>query len=425
MGFAAALSEHPLATQATGEILGTLLERVGRHPDLVTVFATGAHAGALQDIAGAVAEVLQPIALVGCAAESVIGPHHEVERSPGVAVLAGTVGPLLPLALATHAAASGHAAGRRRAPVLGADRDDAVPDADDDVVVDGWPEHVPFEPRTLLLVADPFTFATGPFLAWLDRHHPGVTVVGGMASGARGPGAARLAVGSAVLDRGAVGVLLGPSVTVTGAVSPGSRAFGDPLVVTAATGNVITALSGRPPLDCLVRQAAASLTPDEADRLGDGGLQLGRTVDRHPGSRGPEVLVHAVLGADRGSGAIAVDGAVPVGATVRFHVRDATAADAGLRRALVGRQAEAALVFTCRGRGTRLFDARDHDVAAVASALGPVPVAGFFADGEIGPVGGRNAVHRSSAAVALLSEGPSQGPTDPSARPGTGGAAGP
>ncbi|MDA8278892.1 MAG: FIST C-terminal domain-containing protein [Actinomycetota bacterium] len=382
MPFAAALSEHPLATQATGEVVGSLLEGAGTHPDVVMLFVSRCHAGALQDISSAVASVLKPIAVIGCAAESVIGPHREVEQAPGIAALSGTVGPLVPV-------------------VLTATTDGA------DIAVEGWPHHVAFEPQTLLLFTDPFTFAAGSFLDWLAVWHPGITVVGGMASGARGAGGTRLVSGTTVVDRGAVGVLLGPSASVSGAVSQGCRPFGRSFVVTGASGNVITELSGRPPLERLVQQATACLSAEEADCLGDGGLQVGRVVDEHHDEPGRStVLVRPVLGADRGSGAIAVGDEIPVGATVQFHLRDAAAADVDLQATLAGHRAEAALVFSCTARGTRLFPARDHDVTAITDALGPVPVAGFFADGEIGPVGGRNFVHGSTAAIALLHEGP-------------------
>jgi small ligand-binding sensory domain FIST len=62
----------------------------------------------------------------------------------------------------------------------------------------------------------------------------------------------------------------------------------------------------------------------------------------------------------------------------------------------------AALLFTCNGRGTRLFAQPDHDAAAVQDALGPLPLAGFFANGELGPVGGRNFIHGFTASLALF-----------------------
>ena len=100
---------------------------------------------------------------------------------------------------------------------------------------------------------------------------------------------------------------------------------------------------------------------------------------------------------------------IEVGQTVQFHVRDARSADEDLRHALEresaalgGRRPAGALLFTCNGRGSRLFPQPHHDITAVHDILGPVPVAGFFAMGEIGPIGGQNFVHGFTASIALF-----------------------
>ena len=81
--------------------------------------------------------------------------------------------------------------------------------------------------------------------------------------------------------------------------------------------------------------------------------------------------------------------------------------------------AEAALMFTCNGRGTRLFDESHHDAGLLRRSLGPVPVAGFFAAGEIGPIGGDNFVHAFSASMALFRDhGRTAGSARPRRRPG-------
>ena len=51
--FAAALSEHPVAATAVGEVIGEIIERVGVEPDLACLFVTAPHTGALEDIATA------------------------------------------------------------------------------------------------------------------------------------------------------------------------------------------------------------------------------------------------------------------------------------------------------------------------------------------------------------------------------------
>jgi small ligand-binding sensory domain FIST len=380
--FAAAMSEHPVTAHAVGEVAGQVLERLGERPDLALLFVTPPHAGALEEAAGTVEAVLHPLVLLGCAAESVAGPHREVEHSAAVTLFAARTGPLAPLALEV-----------RPDPLDGAAQ------------VVGWPEQLGFEPQALLLLADPYSVPVEALLEWVQRRRPGLAVVGGMASAGRGPGANRLLLGSSLRSAGAVGALLGPGVDVETVLSQGCRPFGHPLVVTKAEGNVIFELAGRPALERLLAQAHDTLDDRGLHLLETGGLHLGRVIDEHREHFGPgDFLVRNVVGADRRSGAIAVGDVVPVGTTVQFHLRDAETADEDLRTLLRGRRAEAALLFTCNGRGTRLFGAPDHDVAVLRDELGPVPVAGFFAAGELGPVGGRNFLHGFTASVVLLRE---------------------
>ena len=62
-------------------------------------------------------------------------------------------------------------------------------------------------------------------------------------------------------------------------------------------------------------------------------------------------------------------------------------------------------MFSCNGRGTRMFAAPDHDAAAIREELGDVPAAGLFCNGEIGPVGGRSFLHGFTATMVLFGAG--------------------
>lgn len=379
MPFAGALSEHPIAALATGEVCGAVLEAIGERPDLVAVFTTRPHAGALEDIVGTVSAVLHPLALIGCAAESVVGTGREVEETPAVSLWAGRVGPLAPVALT--------------ATRLGADSWE----------FDGWPRHLGFEPSALVLLADPFTFPAEHFLAWLEEVRPGLPVIGGNASGGRGPGGSRLAVGHAVVTSGATGVLIGAGVGIETLVSQGCRPYGSPLTVTRSDRNVVYEVAGVPAMECLVDQIKDNLGPVDVAGIESNGLFMGRLIDEHTQDPGPgDYLIRSVVGVDRSTGAVAVDDRVPLGSTVRFHLRDAGTADTELGQLLSGRRAGGGLMFTCNGRGTRLFDDADHDARALAHSVGPAPLGGFFAAGEFGPVGGRNFVHAFTASAALF-----------------------
>jgi small ligand-binding sensory domain FIST len=382
MPFASALSEHPLTTHAVGEVIGGVLEQIGERPDFAFMVLTAPHAGALEDALCTVDELLHPLVSLGCAAESVLGPHREVEESAAVALLAGHTGPLVPVVL------------------------DATPaDTGDGLVLRGWPAEIPFDTGTLVLIGDPYSFPVESFLDWVQKNHPGLRVVGGMASAARGPGGNRLALGRNVRTGGAIGALLGPGAEIGTLVSQGCRPFGHPLVVTRAEHNVMYELAGRPALEQLVAHAHETLTEDEVVMLEAGGVHVGLVIDEHKERFGRgDFLVRSVVGADRSTGAIAVGDAVSIGTTVQFHLRDAASADEDLHALLATRRADAALVFTCNGRGTRLFGEPHHDVRVLAEHLGPVPMAGFFAAGELGPIGGRNFLHGFTASVVLLGE---------------------
>jgi small ligand-binding sensory domain FIST len=379
MPFAAGLSEHPLPTQATGEVIGQVLDALGpdaRPPDLALLFVTAPHAGAIEDIASAVRTTLRPGTLLGCTAESVVGGAREIEQRPAVALWAGHTGPVAPFHVR------------------------AVPTPDGNAVV-GWPEVN--DAAALLLLADPFTFPTAEVLDHLGEERPGMPVAGGMASAAPAPGGNRLVVDDQVVSDGAVGAYLDPSTDVVTVVSQGCRPVGDPFVITSAEGNIVYELGGKPALERL-QDIARSL--DEADRqLLSQGVHFGRVIDESKPEFGPgDFLIRNVMGGDPTNGAIAVGELVEVGSTAQFQVRDAASADIDLRQLLDGRSADGALLFTCNGRGTRLFGRPDHDAEVVAGTVPGGAVAGMFCAGELGPVGKKNFLHGFTASVVLFKD---------------------
>jgi small ligand-binding sensory domain FIST len=147
-------------------------------------------------------------------------------------------------------------------------------------------------------------------------------------------------------------------------------------------------------------------------------VHLGIVIDEYRAElHQGDFLIRGVIGADPESGAIAVGEQVEVGQTVQFHLRDARSADEDLRRALErerdalgDRRAAGALLFTCNGRGSRMFAEPDHDAGLLAQVLGEIPVAGFFCGGELGPVGGQNFLHTFTASIAVFPQPDPAGP---------------
>jgi small ligand-binding sensory domain FIST len=200
-------------------------------------------------------------------------------------------------------------------------------------------------------------------------------------------------------------VVLGGELSVHTLVSQGCRPIGQPMTVTRAEGDTILELAGRPALE--QAKATVSSLPEDEQPLAVRGLHLGVAMDEYVDEHGQsDFLVRGIAGADHTTGSISVGDIVEVGSTVQFLLRDADAADADLahvleafRRRTALQGLAGALLFSCNSRGRAMFASPDHDVAAVRRTLGVDNVAGFFAAGEIGPVGGRNHLHGFTATV--------------------------
>jgi small ligand-binding sensory domain FIST len=375
--FASALSEHPVASHAVGEVAGEILEAFGGdEPDLLVCFASPHFVGTMDDLTFALGNLLDPGVMLGATAVSIVGGAREVEDGPALSVFAASLpdAQLTPVAL-------------------------GIEHTPDGAAVTGWPD-LAGEPSTLVLLADPFSFPVDGFLARLNDDRAGMQVIGGAASAARGPGGNRLVLDGTVSSSGAVGVFL-DGITVRTVVSQGCRPVGQPYVITRGEGNRIEELAGKAAIERV--QDCAAQASEEDRVLMRAGLHVGVVVDEHHADfeRG-DFLVRNVLGGDQATGSIVVGGEVMVGQTVQFHVRDAAAADEDLREMLSGEEAAAALLFTCNGRGRQLFGVPDHDAGLLDQLLGPLPAAGAFCAGEIGPVGGRNFLHGFTASIALF-----------------------
>lgn len=351
---------------------------IGATPTLAILITSPHHAGHARRVLDIVHQVIQPTALVGCVAQTVVAGRRELEDEPAIAVwLAVLPRPAQTFHLEFVRTPSGGRFGGYRF-----DR--------------GTDLHV--------LLPDPYTFPTDALFAHLNAHAAGTTVIGGLASGAQQAGASRLFCDVNVFTSGAVGVRL-PGLRVHPVLSQGCRPIGDPYTVTRAEGHLIAELAGRPPLQLL--DEIVTKLPVREQSLVSRGLHIGLAINEYKSelARG-DFLIRAVTGADEDSGAIQVGDVVEVGTTVQFQVRDAATADEDLRESLLRARVEGrpvgALLFTCNGRGSRLFDVPDHDAALVSDLLDDIPVAGFFAAGELGPVGGKNFLHGFTASIALF-----------------------
>jgi small ligand-binding sensory domain FIST len=377
-----------LATQgdarlAAEEAAAAALAGIDRPPDLALVFASGAHVATPEVTLETVQQVLGAPALLGCGAGGVLGGGRELEGGTAVAVWAASLGDASQVT-PFHA--------------------DIDPDAED-LALEDVPDLA--GASGVIMLPDPYSFPTDLVLAEIGRSAPGVPVLGGLSSARTLDGEAALFLGEEVHERGVVGVRL-DGVELLPCVSQGAAPLGREVTITAAEGHVIYELAGQPALQTLER-IMSELKPRERALI-DGGVLIGIVVGAgKPEYEQGDFLVRGILGADPESGRIAVGATVREGQVVRLHARDARSADRDLTRALgvrveamAGRPVAGALVFSCNGRGLGMFGVPDHDAGVLERELRGAPTAGFFAAGEIGPVGGRSFLHGFTATVAVF-----------------------
>ena len=391
MRFHSAISGNESAYDAVEEIIAEAQEGTDGKTDVVFAFFTAHHRDDAEEILERLWLELDPQALVGCSAEGVIGGELEIEREPGIAVLAASLPDVR-----IHPF---HIAGRTDWRHLLTDEAQLR-------------ERLGIGEQTCALIAfgDPFTTPIDEFMKELDAHAEGIPLIGGMASSARQPGHNILLRNDQCLGEGMVGVSLSGPLSVETVVSQGCRPFGNPMVVTKSHDNVIEQVGGKPTLRAL--QDAIESMPEEERELLHNGLLIGRAISEYRDQFGHgDYLVRNVVGVDQESGAVSMADYIRTGQTVQFHVRDARTADEDLERMLRSQKqagpAAGGLLFSCNGRGTKLFPEPCHDIGVARKVMPSTPIAGFFAAGELGPVGAKNFIHGHTASLALFRPGKS------------------
>jgi small ligand-binding sensory domain FIST len=254
--------------------------------------------------------------------------------------------------------------------------------------------------------------ATLPVDGWLEEWnaaYPGVPCLGGLGSGGGEDGTEIFVFHDRQIVDAGVALGFRGGMKLHTIVSQGCRPVGEPFTITGAEQNIVLSLGSRPAYERLSETFEALSSSDKAHAAGNlfAGLAMSEYVEEF---KTGDFLVRNLIAADPNSGALAI-GAMPrVGQTMQFQLRDRRSANEDLHRMLLeksrtGVKPFAALVFSCNGRGQYLFGVANHDAAALNEHLGAIPTAGFFCNGEIGPVGGRTFVHGYTASIALFANG--------------------
>ncbi|HVA66940.1 MAG TPA: FIST N-terminal domain-containing protein [Elusimicrobiota bacterium] len=325
--------------------------------------------------------------LLGCNASGVIGQNHEIEMGPALSLLAMSLPgvKISPFSLSEAEIASlNSGAGMVQ-------------------LLDIYPTDKP----SFLCLADPMSCDADKLLGLFNAGYPGRPVVGGMASGPAVGRESWLSLGGAVEPATACGLALSGDLEIETVVSQGCRPIGEPFIITKAEGHMLYSLASRPAVKVLL-ETIENLSP--VDRaLARHSLLAGLVMNEYQSTfkRG-DFLIRNLMGSDPAQGALMVGAELRPGQTLQFQLRDAKTSaedlEALLKNPAAGRPAAArgALLVSCCGRGRGLYGRPDHDIGLLQSLRGPLPVAGFFANGEFGSVAGKNYVHGYTSSLAIF-----------------------
>ncbi len=259
-----------------------------------------------------------------------------------------------------------------------------------------------------LAFIDPFHLDAEKWLQSWNQNYFQVPVYGGLASGNFPEPLTQVYLDGEVFEDGGVAVAVGGDVALAGVISQGCTPIGEAWTLTRVEQNLIRHIGNRPAY-AVLSETVQQLSAEEQRKV-QGNLHIGLVVNEYLENfqRG-DFLVRNLLGGDPNSGVLQV-GALPrTGQTIQFQRRDAAAASEDLNELLARAKKNLAdteiyggCLFCCNGRGKNLFGRTSHDAKLVQAHFGPTGLAGFFCNGEIGPVGEKNFLHGFTASIALF-----------------------
>ncbi len=390
MKWSSAVSDNPFLSEAARECAAALGAELGDlSPDLTVVFVSADHASEYAKVPELLREHCGDGLLVGCSSGGVIGAGREVENRPGFAIASANLPDveLVPFHI----------------------NSDDVPDAD--APPDSWEALVgadPSEDPQFLLLADPFSSRADDLVVGLDYAFPRSVKIGGIASGGGQPGSNAFFLGHELFDGGVVGVAMSGALTVDTVVAQGCRPVGWPLQVTSCTKNILEEVDGSAPFEVLRQIYAKSSERDQ--QLFRHSMFIGVAMDEFNDS--PQLgdfKIRNIVGVNEKTGIVVVDEALREGQTVQFHLRDKETASQDLNSLLTRYSGEnkvedgsGALLFSCLGRGSGLYGRPDHDTDMFRDVVRPLPLTGFFCNGEIGPVGDTTFLHGYTSSFGIF-----------------------
>jgi len=388
------------ARRASGEAMRRLTDRrsapeeyrdARRGSDLALVFCAGVSESSLPAVLEEVRAVTGVDNPVGCSGAGVLTEAGEIENEQGVSVLVCASDTLQTFPfLVDGLKGRDRDVGREIGRLI---REKATPGS------------------LLLVFPDSISCHPDHLFAGIQEVAGSLPVAGG---GAAAEGASGLRTlqfcGQRVVSNAVSGVLLSGAIAHSVGVTQSCLPLGKPYRITAAEGNAIKTLNGRPAVRSLIESLAGpgGELSEDLHRLASHvfvGLPTGDVSSWKHG----DYIVRSILGVDPDDGAVYVGCEVREGGTIGFMLRDPAGAREDLKSMLQHsdsscRQPALGFYFNCCARGAGLYGLPEIDTAYIRNALPALPVVGFFGFSEVAPANGGTRTHNYSGVMALVSE---------------------
>lgn len=123
-----------------------------------------------------------------------------------------------------------------------------------------------------------------------------------------------------------------------------------------------------------------------------------------------EYSVASIITSNDDSGAITLSKGLKTGELLSWALRDANTAQidivktTGKLKNQLTAEPAFAMLFSCLGRGPSFYDGSDQDLELLKTLHPQLPIIGFYGNGEIAPISGKNEMLQYSAVLALFAE---------------------
>ena len=193
------------------------------------------------------------------------------------------------------------------------------------------------------------------------------------------------------------------------AASHGLQLISSPRRVTKADGNDLLSLANLPALSTLFSACKKQYVAIDNDDIPYHQLIAVYANKASAIERGEYNLASLII-ANHDKDSITLTKPLKEGDWLSWAIRDVDAAQidivktASILKRQLDVEPEFALLFSCLGRGPFFYNGSDQDLALIKTLFPDLPIIGFYGNGEIAPIAGKNELLQYSAVLGLFAK---------------------